>query len=133
MYPKLQRMFRTSILRAYRNEPQTFDYEHIGHCLENLRQDTICDADDLPRHTEPEPSVRSAEGQTRQCRDFGALQAWAQDRTACYKFTHYNDPTWSRTDRLQYCPHDSPYLPRIREHFGYADDWIPDLDVDEYF
>ncbi|KAI4145023.1 MAG: hypothetical protein LQ340_006455 [Diploschistes diacapsis] len=102
-------------------------YGHLQHCLNDLREDTICNADDTPRYTRPEPNrITGADGQQRTCRDFAALEQWAHKHTACFTFAHGDDPAWNRTARLRFCPPDSPYLPKIRDYFGFAADWMPE-------
>ena len=73
--------------------------------------------------TKDEPDKSVGDGQVRKCRDFNKLEAWATERSGCYKLTHLKDPSWHRIDKFKYCPPGSPYLPQIREHFGLASDW----------
>ncbi|PQE26543.1 Tat pathway signal sequence protein [Rutstroemia sp. NJR-2017a BBW] len=118
-------------LKEYRDGlPQSLPPQHIYHCLDSLRDQIICDADDTPRFTLSANEQGHFTGlhQERQCRDWNKLEAWAKENTACYR---YGDPSWndkSQYERVKFCPDDSPYLPIIREFFGKGDDWYPTHD-----
>lgn len=90
---------------------------HGFHCLDSLRQDTICYADDTPRYTgEGQNNETSGFHQTRQCRDWNQLEQWAKDRSSCYRFlgNDVDDPV----DRHKFCPEDSPYNDVIQTVYG---------------
>lgn len=86
-------------------------FGHIMHCLDSLRQDVICQADDTPRFTGQVPS-RSGIGQRRQCRDWQKLEAWAKDHTACHRHIKISD---SVLERFQFCPEGSSYGHQVNE------------------
>ncbi|KAJ5733452.1 hypothetical protein N7493_002238, partial [Penicillium malachiteum] len=66
---------------------------HVEHCLDTLRQDLMCKADDTPM-----PSLKhfngAGEGQVMKCKNLEKLFAWAKhpDRDACYKRLSEFDP-----------------------------------------
>ncbi|KAH7082307.1 hypothetical protein FB567DRAFT_581693 [Paraphoma chrysanthemicola] len=123
-------MLRISIVESHHNQPQTMSYKHLQHCLNDLREDAMCNADDTPRYTHTWPDrVTGADGQLRQCRNFEALSTWARSNTACFSFSHRDDPSWNKTARFRHCPPDSPYLPAIRKTYGFGDDWLPSLEI----
>ncbi|MCJ1382735.1 hypothetical protein MMC17_005848 [Xylographa soralifera] len=68
----------------------TAELGHLAHCLNVLREDTLCHADDTPRyaghlHAEANASHPvSGIGQLRKCRDFGKLFDFAMEHSACY-------------------------------------------------
>lgn len=90
---------------------------HSFHCLDQLRQDTICYADDTLRHTGGNQSGHSTGmNQNRQCRDWSRLEQWAKERTACYQYLNHTVKT--ELDRYKLCPPDSPYNEVIDEIYG---------------
>jgi hypothetical protein len=46
-------------------EPQSRRFHHVLHCMEALRQDIICNADDTPRYTTSSLVPESGVGQLR--------------------------------------------------------------------
>ncbi|TVY92789.1 Phenylalanine aminomutase (L-beta-phenylalanine forming) [Lachnellula willkommii] len=60
------------------------------HCMNILREDMFCHADDTPRYTgrlhsqagkdHPQAGI----GQMRKCRDFNKLFEWSNEHSACY-------------------------------------------------
>ena len=92
-------------MEFYLHETQSEPFGHIMHCLDSLRQDILCQADDTPRFTGTIPS-RSGVGQNRVCRDWDKLAAWAKRHTACHRHIHFSDTV---LERFQFCPEGSPY------------------------
>lgn len=85
-----------------------YPIEHILHCLDALRDDVICHADDTPRYTTSTETPESGVGQLRQCRDWGKLEAWAEKYSGCWR---YVDESWDHESELlrwQFCPPKSP-------------------------
>jgi len=115
-------------MKEYRDGlPQSLPYEHLVHCLDSLRQDILCTADDTPRYItcKQSDSHYGGDKQIRQCRDWNKLEAWAKEHTGCFR---YGDPTWdqrSQFERYKFCPNDSPYLPHIRTFFEKDEAWLP--------
>lgn len=90
---------------------------HGFHCLDQLRQDTICHADDTPRYTgEDQGNQSSGFHQQRTCRDFSKLERWAEERTACYRFL--DNSVYDTLDRHKFCPEGSPYNDVIQQLYG---------------
>ncbi|KAI4193267.1 MAG: hypothetical protein LQ346_003962, partial [Caloplaca aetnensis] len=58
--------------------PPTYPMPHVMHCLDVLRDDVICHADDTPRYTTTTQHPESGMGQIRQCRDWSKLAEWAE-------------------------------------------------------
>lgn len=100
--PYVQRTLYRSVMDAHRGRPQRIALIHILHCLDQLRQDVICNADDTPRYAGFQDPPGTGMGQVRMCKDWGELEIWARDHTACFK---HEDETRSRlTDRFKFCP-----------------------------
>ncbi|PYI24195.1 hypothetical protein BO99DRAFT_428464 [Aspergillus violaceofuscus CBS 115571] len=106
-------------------EANPIPFGHVEHCLDTLRQDLMCRADDTPM-----PSLQlvngAGEGQIRQCKDFEKLVAWTKhpDRDACYRrLSDYRPPSRS-IDRYAFCAPDSEYfatMTRYFEYYGYPE------------
>lgn len=92
-----------------RNEPQSRKWEHISHCLDALRRQVLCDADDTPRATQSDQDAKSGVGQYRQCRDWSKLQDWARQHTACYKRPDKPVPGMENIEKYSHCPEGSGY------------------------
>lgn len=104
--------------------PQSLPLMHITHCLDSLRDDILCQADDTPRFTTRTKAPESGMGQLRQCKDWGALEKWAAERTACYRYVSHKAGSIDQFELFKYCPKDSPYWPALRKHFGKPDNWF---------
>ncbi|KAI9815252.1 MAG: hypothetical protein M1827_002732 [Pycnora praestabilis] len=115
---KLQKTIRQWVLEYDRGLNQTEPTEHILHCLDALRQDVICYADDTPRYTGFQPSGRSGTGQIRQCKSWRRLEAWAQQHSACWRYIQPHNHTFNSLERHKFCPKGSPYISRVNEIFG---------------
>jgi len=121
----------TTVLEDHRGiQPRTQDYEHLVHCLDYLRQDVICVADDTLLYHDPAAGRQPGEGVKRQCKDFSKLEEWAFDseRNACATTTPKKNDV-SKYRLWNHCPPDSPFFPKMREHYGYDDDWQIDYEV----
>ncbi|KAI1196273.1 hypothetical protein F5X97DRAFT_344942 [Nemania serpens] len=66
--------------------PNRIAASHALHCLDQLRQDVICHADDTPRYAWTQPPGTGF-NQVRMCRDWSKLEKWATEHTACFKNT----------------------------------------------
>ncbi|MCJ1383298.1 hypothetical protein MMC17_006411 [Xylographa soralifera] len=106
-------------------KPTTYPLAHITHCLDNLRLDVLCQADDTPRYTSDTVDHENGVGQQRQCRDWSKLTTWAKSHNACYRYLNASADEDNEMERYKFCPEDSPYLPQVREYFGLARDWVP--------
>lgn len=62
------------------------------------------------------------------CRDFNRLDEWARDHHSCFKYSYVSD-TLPPTELHQFrnCPEGSPYMTKMREHFGYDENWVPEF------
>ncbi|MCJ1478395.1 hypothetical protein MMC13_007075 [Lambiella insularis] len=119
-----------SIREYERKQPQTLPLSHITHCLDNLRSDTLCQADDTPRYTSISFVPGSAIGQKRLCRDWNKLLEFARDHNACYRYISAEADTWDQFERFKFCPKGSPYWPKVEEHFGKGGDWEPEYETE---
>ena len=112
-----QHMLRRSVLEALDGNSQTIPHEHIAHCLNVLRDDIICNADDTPRYTGRLNQQASADhptsgvGQTRLCRNWEHLERWAQEHSACYKPINMSDANFPPIERYKYCPNGKKLWP----------------------
>ncbi|KAF2755294.1 hypothetical protein EJ05DRAFT_512826 [Pseudovirgaria hyperparasitica] len=74
---------RKSIYQMRGNEPLTYHFDHVEHCIDALRQHVMCNADDTLLYI---PGNGTAgHGQTRQCKDWNYLSKWATKNTACFE------------------------------------------------
>jgi len=113
------------VISFYRlSTPQKIPHAHVVHCLDNLRQDIICSADDSPRYLHNNGS-HSGENQVRQCRDFNKLNAWAEQHDACYKPIKQLGEDMAEIERYKYCKTDLEALDEARKFFGLGADWQP--------
>ena len=92
--------------------------EHIYHCLNMLRQDLMCKADDTPMPSADKPHV-IGDNQVMQCRDWSQLVAWSRypDQNACFELFSDYRPVAHRLEQYAHCPEDSPYYPVMKEYF----------------
>nr|POE85459.1 phenylalanine aminomutase (l-beta-phenylalanine forming) [Quercus suber] len=112
------KLIRRALLAWQAGENATHYVGHIGHCLDALRQDLMCHADDTPM-----PSTRRrhslGDGQETQCMDFDKLVAWAQqpERYACHRHIHEYEPVIHGVERFAFCPEDSPFRGEMEAYF----------------
>jgi len=112
------KMLRTSLRESQQGREQSTPFEHQLHCVDALRQEVICNADDTPRYTGFQPLKSSGLGQFRQCRNWKDLEAWAAENTACWRYINNTDPNFDSLERYKFCPEGSPYYAYIHEIFG---------------
>ncbi|CAI6337602.1 unnamed protein product [Periconia digitata] len=110
------KVIRKALVSNHFKENHNFSFDHLLHCLDGLRQDVLCIADDTPMPAESAYHVGS--GQVRRCRDWNKLKEWASEseQNACHRFDDYREAT-ERVELFAYCPPDSPYLPAMRTYF----------------
>jgi hypothetical protein len=111
----LQKSIRTATIHFFRNEKQTESIHHITHCLDALRRDTLCYADDTPRYSTLSSVNLSGVGQVRQCKDWSRLESWAEENTACFR--NWNSSS-STEVRYSHCPKGSEYEKKVKEYFA---------------
>ena len=68
------------------HKPQSLHFKHVNHCLDGLRQEIVCNADDTPRYSGLGQEMGTGSGQYRMCRDWGELEEWAKAHSACYEY-----------------------------------------------
>lgn len=122
-----QKNIYRSLMEHREGLPQTFDEHHLVHCLDQLRADTECTADDTLRFTTPDRNKTTAVGQIRQCRDFKQLRAWTEAHSGCYRYGDplFEDAQESQLPRKRFCPEGSPDLDTVRAYYGKGSDWTP--------
>lgn len=69
-----QSVIRAALYHFEEGVPQTVPIMHTHHCLDSLRQDTMCHADKTLLYTENGKVF--GDGQVRECRDWDALNEW---------------------------------------------------------
>ncbi|KAI1630923.1 hypothetical protein F4809DRAFT_634636 [Biscogniauxia mediterranea] len=97
----LRTIFRY-VMYAERRIPQHIALVHILHCLDQLRQDVICNADDTPRYAGFQDPPGTGSGQVRMCKDWNELEKWAIKHTACFK--HEDEVPGPMIERFKSCP-----------------------------
>ena len=112
-----QKLVRKAIVSKHNGDNHTFSLHHLFHCLDGLRQDIMCTADDTPMPAAVAHHV--GDGQLRRCRDWSKLRAWASrpDQHACHRFDDYREAT-NTLELFAHCPDDSPYRPVVEAYFG---------------
>ncbi|KAK6604054.1 hypothetical protein H4I95_05957 [Botrytis cinerea] len=68
---------RTSLLEFHRGEEQSGSFAHVTHCLDALRQDIKCNADDTPRWSGYGHRITGVD-QVRMCRNWDLLDEWSK-------------------------------------------------------
>jgi hypothetical protein len=97
-----QRTVYRSIMDYHFKRPQKIALVHILHCLDELRQDVICHADDTPRYAGLQTPAGTGKGQTKVCNDWDALESWALLNTACFR--HEDEVPDRMVNRFKHCP-----------------------------
>ncbi|KAF9734189.1 hypothetical protein PMIN01_07092 [Paraphaeosphaeria minitans] len=112
------KLIRKAIVSKHNQDNRTFTLSHLYHCLDGLRQDVMCTADDTPMPALVAHHV--GDGQLRRCRDWNKLTAWATrlDQHACHDFDDYREAT-NTLEVFGNCPQDSPYRPVVEAYFEY--------------
>ena len=84
----------------------------MTHCLQALREDVECKADDLPRFVgrygleKDSAVVHPGHGQNRHCSDWDQLHRFALENTACYDESRVQANA-SLVDAYKFCPDGS--------------------------
>ncbi|KAJ4362979.1 hypothetical protein N0V83_010096 [Neocucurbitaria cava] len=66
------KLIRKAIVSKHNGDNHTFSLNHIYHCLDGIRQDIMCIADDTPMPASVAHHV--GDGQIRQCRDWNNMR-----------------------------------------------------------
>ena len=85
-------------------------FAHLIHCLEILRQEVVCNADETPLLTGTAAQGLPGLGQARMCRDWSKLQDWLRQYNACYDHTGNDIPGYPEIEHFRNCPPGSPYF-----------------------
>jgi hypothetical protein len=113
---------------AERRNPPIIASEHFHHCLDALRQDIMCTADDTPMPTKLEKDV-IGNNQVLMCRNWDKLIEWTQEpeRQSCYRrLTDYGRVA-HKLERFAFCPKDSKYFSVVEKYFkkwGHKDPFV---------
>ena len=103
-------ILRRYALETFANTEPTSHPDHIIHCLNVLREEVMCNADDTPRYTgrlNAEANAKqpaSGIGQVKMCRDWEQLRRWAVDHSACYRAIHAGEEGFPPIERYKFCP-----------------------------
>ena len=111
-----------------RGNTQTIKSSHVHHCLDALRQDTMCQGDDTPMPTIKDNGI--GDGQIVQCRDLNALQNWIYnpERNACFKTLDEYKTVKHSLEEFAFCGESSPYYAKMTAYFdyhGHKDPYVP--------
>ncbi|KAL2001276.1 hypothetical protein VTN02DRAFT_1965 [Thermoascus thermophilus] len=125
-YHKLHclKKIRRWIMATERGSNRIDRLEHIQHCLDSLRQDILCEADDTPLYSTPGPDKNVGMDEVRQCRSWSKLEAWARSRSACFGYINETGDESGGIQYYRYCPRGSPFASTMRKYFGYGDDYF---------
>lgn len=106
-------------MEAYDNVSLTYPLEHVTHCLNVLREEVMCNADDTPRYTGRLNSEKGKEhptsgiGQARMCNDWGKLRSWAVAHSGCFRAVNESTPNFPTIERYKFCPKGMNYSSSI--------------------
>lgn len=114
-----QKTLHISLVEFKLSKPQTYPFHHVMHCLDALRVEIICHADDTPRYTTTTHDTLSGVGQDRKCRDLGKLERWSLENDACYHyFNHSFNEVIDQRQRYVFCEPGSPYAATVEKYPG---------------
>lgn len=116
-----QRILAMKLQELRDGKPQSGPFEHALHCLDSLRQEVLCNADDTPSWSGYHDKT-SGVGQYRLCKDWGRLEAFAKENYACHRHIDLEDGQ-DVQERYKYCPEGSPYEAKVREVYGEVEMW----------
>ncbi|CAD6439081.1 dbc402df-af12-49a9-a52a-f963f9be615c [Sclerotinia trifoliorum] len=94
---------------------QTQTLEHAVHCLDVLRSEVMCTADDTPLSFRFQEVVQAERAPKRKCRDWNKLVEYTTAHSACFRRYSPNDPRYSTLDEYLFCPPDSPYKALVED------------------
>ncbi|KAI9743053.1 MAG: hypothetical protein M1818_003348 [Claussenomyces sp. TS43310] len=113
-----QRVIYISIRQLQRNETQRYDFAHVLHCLDSLRADVTCAADDTPLSIGSQAQEDLKMVQTRRCRDWTQLEDWAAENSACFQGREPGEPGYQTIEEWRHCPERSPYRSVVEDYFS---------------
>ncbi|KAM3084560.1 hypothetical protein ACMFMG_001338 [Clarireedia jacksonii] len=122
------KIMRRAWVDIERGNPPIIASHHIHHCLDTLRQDIMCTANDTPMPTRLQENV-IGDGQVMMCRDFDKMIKWTQEpeRQSCYKRLTDYFPLAHKLERFAFCPQDSKYYSVVESYFkkwGHKDPFV---------
>jgi hypothetical protein len=98
-------MLRKALMELKTGQELSNPWAHTTHCLLVLREEVMCNADDVPRYTGFQPGTKSGIGQVRMCKDWSKLEEWAREKTACWKHVGSDkEEGFRELDRYRFCP-----------------------------
>jgi len=97
---------------------QSYPLEHVTHCIDSLRREVLCTADDTPRWTSRTADPESGVGQNRQCRDWSKLEEWVAKYNSCYNRIDEEASKGPEIERYKFCPPGSPYREVMKAYFS---------------
>jgi len=112
-----------SLMEFWQGKPQTRRWEHVIHCVDQLRQEALCNADDTPRYSTSDDTPVSGMGQIRMCRSWDKLEEWAKKYNSCYRYVNQTASykEFPQILRFIWCPEGSPYRAQVEQIFGHID------------
>ncbi|KAI0011126.1 hypothetical protein F4779DRAFT_626783 [Xylariaceae sp. FL0662B] len=116
----LRTLFRY-IMYTDQGLPQRIALTHVLHCLDQLRQEVMCNADDTPRYAGFQEPPGTGAGQVRMCRDWNKLEKWALEHTAC--FQHKDEVPGPMIERFKSCPDGRVLWPTSTATVGLDGTW----------
>lgn len=119
-----QKKIRRWIVATERNTTRIDDWHHILHCLDTLRQNILCEADDTPLYNTGKEGKQAGPEEVRHCRSWEKMEEWAIQNSGCFGYVNETGDESGGLKYYKYCPKDSPFLPAVRKYFGYPDDWF---------
>ena len=124
-----QKLVRKAVHDYAYGRPNPVHMFHVNHCLDSLRQDLMCKADDTPMPSINQPH-KTGDGQIMECRDWDKLVAWARrgDHHSCFEhINEYKDPV-HKLEQFAFCPEGHPsreVMTAYFEKFGHKDAFAP--------
>jgi hypothetical protein len=123
----MQKFIRRAFVDYQRGRSPELNGQHVLHCLDTLRQDVMCVADDTPMPTGHE-ALTIGDGQPTMCRNFKKLTEWinAPERNACHRaLDDYRSITHS-IERYAFCQEGTDNYVNMKAYFdkhGHVDPW----------
>ncbi|KAI8944047.1 hypothetical protein F4801DRAFT_573012 [Xylaria longipes] len=104
-------------------KPQSRRWGHVIHCVDHLRQEAICNADDTPRFSTESDIPVTGLNQVRKCRSWEKLEVWARQYPACYRYINATKSLseFPQVERFVWCPKGSPYIKEVEKVFGHIE------------
>lgn len=113
-----QKIIRSTIKTYEAGKKPPGSPSHLYHCLNTLRQDLMCKADDTVMESANVPHM-IGDNQAMQCRDWDKLVAWARapERHSCYHIFDDDRSVAHTLEEYAFCPEDSPWYSTMKAYF----------------